>query len=243
MIKIPSNKSNAVSSIAKAKAPKKSTPPSTSSAKTPIEDNITIAGIPSAELTPKVQATLQSLVQEVNELRAELADVRQQLAEAELRADHDGFLEISNRRAFVRDLSRALALAERYNNIASLIFIDLNNLKNINDTYGHKAGDLALKHVAKIIQSQIRGGDSFGRLGGDEFGLILINADKDAATNKANYIAQSIKNHPLSWQKEMLQLSIAFGVIGITPGQSVEHALELADQAMYRHKRGEEKYD
>ncbi len=202
----------------------------------PVRDSITIAGIPEAELTPKVRYALTGLMEEVNALRVEVDELQSRLADAEVRADNDPLLGIPNRRAFVRDLSRALAMADRYQNQAALVFIDLNDLKMINDLHGHAAGDAALLHLSNFVAKNIRTVDSFGRIGGDEFGLILMNANLDLAQKKVEWLIDTIATVPLKWKDETLALNMACGIVEVTAGQTLENTLEKADKAMYADK-------
>src|SRR3546814_6151743 len=102
-----------------------------------------------------------------------------------------------NRRSFVRELGHMVSYASRYNIPTSLVYFDVNDLKGINDSLGHQAGDDAILHVAAVIQRNIRDSDRAGRLGGDEFAVVLPNAGEDAAQMKAANLAQIIYETPL----------------------------------------------
>lgn len=195
---------------------------------------ISFVGVPEAELTPRVRAALTALMQEVADLRRELADVRQRMASLEELASTDPLIGILNRRAFVAELSRALAMAERYSQKSSLIFADLDNLKTINDTRGHGAGDAAIAHAAAVIGANIRQTDVFGRLGGDEFAIILTNTPLDLAAQKAKFLSDIVRSTPGPGE---LRVGLTCGVIEIAPGLTVESALEAADRVMYEEKR------
>src|ERR1700712_1291455 len=134
-----------------------------------------VLGIPEAEFTPRVRDAIMGLMGEVDNLRRELSQTRARLDEAEKTADQDHLLPLLNRRAFVRELTRYIAFSGRYNTPASLIYFDMNHLKRINDTYGHAAGDAALKHFAETLLGHVRDSDCVGRLGGDEFGVLLTH--------------------------------------------------------------------
>ena len=82
-------------------------------------------------------------------------------------------IAVLNRRAFAREVSRFVSFAARYGTPATLLYLDLNNFKTVNDTYGHAAGDAVLRHFASLMTRQIRESDVLARLGGDEFGVIL----------------------------------------------------------------------
>src|SRR5690606_6845851 len=108
-----------------------------------------IAGIPESELTPRVQQAILTLMAEVSRLREELARSNERLEELERLADEDPLTGLFNRRAFVREVTRFAAYADRYRTPSSILFFDVNDLKVLNDTYGHETGDQALLHVAR----------------------------------------------------------------------------------------------
>ena len=143
-----------------------------------------VLGIPEAEFTPRVRDAIMSLMGEVDTLRRELTRPAHRLEEAEKTADQDQLLPLLNRRAFVRELTRYIAFTGRYNTPASLIYFDLNHMKQINDTHGHAAGDAVLEHFADVLLAHVRDSDSVGRLGGDEFGVLLSHADQDQALRR-----------------------------------------------------------
>lgn len=200
-------------------------------------DAVAIAGIPEAELTPKVRAALTALMGEVASLRAELAETRQRMSDLETLADSDPMLDVLNRRAFVREFNRALAMVERYGTPSSLVFLDLDNLKTINDHHGHAAGDAALTHASEIISANIRQTDIFGRLGGDEFAIILVQSEKAEALIKAQSLADLIARDEISTKAGPIKVTMSAGVVEIVKGLSAEEALQSADAAMYEEKR------
>jgi diguanylate cyclase (GGDEF)-like protein len=207
-------------------------PAAAASAPAPV-DPVAIAGIPEAELTPRVRAALASLLQELADLRRELDQARARMNELEAMASADPLLGILNRRAFVGELNRALAMGQRYRQPASLIFIDLDGLKAINDRHGHAAGDAALAHAASVIGANIRQTDVFGRLGGDEFAIILTNTAKAQAEQKARALADLVRTSPFAFGP----VEISCGVVEIGSDRNAEAALEAADRLMYEEKR------
>jgi diguanylate cyclase (GGDEF)-like protein len=200
-------------------------------------DAVVIAGIPDNELTPRVRAALTSLMEEVQALRAELAATRTRIGELEQLADADPLVGVLNRRAFVRELNRALAMTERYGTPSCLLFADLNELKLINDSLGHAAGDAALAHVAKVLSAHIRQTDAIGRLGGDEFGVILTQTDYKTAAEKAAALAGLVAVERVAWNGEPFAARISCGVVEIKRGLSADEALATADSAMYEAKK------
>lgn len=205
-----------------------------SSVKAP--DLSAVKGIPEAEFTPKVRDAIVALMHEVAELRGELQRYKARVADLERLADMDALVEIPNRRAFVRELARTMSYSERYGTSASLLYFDLNGFKEINDTYGHAAGDAALRYVARVLTENVRESDVVGRLGGDEFGVILAQADEKQARVKAEGLAATIGAKRVSWSGKRLIIRLAFGVYALKPGEDPGSALAAADRAMYSHK-------
>ena len=201
-------------------------------------DQITLAGVPEAELTPRVREALISLMQEVQSLRDQLTWSQERINELERLADSDPMLDIYNRRAFVRELDRALGMIDRYGMKASLIFVDLNDLKKINDQLGHGAGDAALTHVASVLSANLRQTDAVGRLGGDEFGVLLAQADQQTAELKAAQLSGAVAEKPVPWKDASFTAHISCGVVEIAKGVPADEAMERADDAMYAVKSG-----
>ncbi len=202
-----------------------------------ISDTASVLGIPASEMTPKVRNAIMTLMAEVENMRHELEIAHRRISELEKLADQDSLIEISNRRAFVREMTRMISYSDRYGINSSLIFLDMNDLKVINDTHGHKAGDLALVHVAKTMLSNLRDSDIIGRLGGDEFGIILPKASEENADTKAQQILMALETNPLMLEGKKVPLKIAYGIYPLHSGLSPDQALDHADKKMYSHKQ------
>ena len=196
-----------------------------------------VLGIPEAEFTPKVRDAIMGLMTEVDSLRRELQETKSRLDEVEKAADQDGMLPLLNRRAFVRELTRYIAFTGRYNTPASLIYFDLNHLKKTNDTHGHAAGDAILKHFADVLVTHVRDTDCVGRLGGDEFGVLLSHANQDQALKKADALAKALKDSPTEWNGNSFTVSFAYGAFELKSGDNPDVAMARADQAMYEQKK------
>ena len=123
-------------------------------------------------------------------LRAQLARAQAQINELEAAADIDFLLEIPNRRGFERELDRSIAYIKRYQASGALILLDVDRLKPINDAFGHAAGDQVLKSIVAALLRHVRASDVIGRLGGDEFGLLLWNLSETDAHAKAASLEQ-----------------------------------------------------
>ncbi|HYM31720.1 MAG TPA: GGDEF domain-containing protein [Candidatus Cybelea sp.] len=202
-----------------------------------INDTATVMGIPEAELTPKVRDAIMTLMAEVQSLRQELQRAHARLADLEKLADEDTLVPLPNRRAFVRELSRLQSFSQRYTVPCSLVFFDVNGFKAINDKFGHAAGDAALLRVAQTLVDNTRESDVVARIGGDEFGVILVQTENDVARKKAETLATAIQSRPLVWQENPLPLEVAYGVYPLGGGEDAGEALAAADKAMYANKR------
>jgi diguanylate cyclase (GGDEF)-like protein len=197
----------------------------------------TVLGIPESEFTPRVRDAIMGLMTEVDDLRRELSQTKARLDEVEKSADQDQLLPLFNRRAFVRELTRFIAFTGRYNTPASLIYFDMNHMKKINDSFGHAAGDAALKHFAETLMKYVRDSDCVGRLGGDEFGVLLTHAGQDQALKKADLLAEALTTNPLVWEGNPIPLSFSYGAFELKPGDNADIAIARADEAMYAQKK------
>ncbi len=181
-------------------------------------------------------ASPEALERENARLRAEVARLESRLAAAERLADRDPMLPLLNRRAFVRELGRALATARRYGDEAALVYLDMDGLKRINDAHGHGAGDAALAAVAAALVEQVRESDVVGRLGGDEFAVLLARAPLGEAQGKARALVQAVADAPLVFAGASIPLSVSAGVRGLDPRSTAAELLAQADAAMYLEK-------
>jgi diguanylate cyclase (GGDEF)-like protein len=200
-------------------------------------DSAAFFGLGPADITGPVQAALTTLLGEIEELRGEVQRLKARLTEAEGLADQDVLTPVLNRRAFVRELRRVIAFTHRYGGQTSLIYFDLDGFKAVNDRFGHAAGDVALKAVAERLAGAVRESDIVGRLGGDEFGVILVHADRATALAKAAVLATLVEDEPIASGEWLMPVRISYGVAQLMPGADAEQALTEADAAMYAHKR------
>lgn len=182
--------------------------------------------------------------QQISALEAEIARLHQELGARDeeiikLKAmvDQDMFLPLLNRRAFEREFTRAWSAAKRYKFPVSLIYFDLNNMKQINDQFGHETGDKALRSVAKLLRDNCRESDLAGRLGGDEFGLLLLQADQKAAKRKAAELASLVATTQIRTPARRITLSVSYGVAGGSGDGAVSAVIRTADRRMYEMKQ------
>ena len=147
----------------------------------------------------------------------------------------DSLTGILNRRAFYEVVSMELKKIDRYQGFFSVVFIDLDNFKTINDAFGHLIGDALLARVGDCINSQLRGTDIAARLGGDEFAILMAETDK-AAAQKAIPRLQAILINEMAASKWPVTFSMGVLTCDSAP-TSVQDTLHLADQLMYTAKR------
>jgi len=203
----------------------------------PAVASASVHGIPESEFTPKVRDAIMSLMGEVDSLRRELERTQKRLEEVEKSADQDQLLPVLNRRAFVRELTRQISAIARYKTPTSLIYFDLNHFSQVNDTHGHAGGDAALHHFADVLMKNVRDSDVIGRLGGDEFGILLSHASQEQAHKKADQLAEKLRTSPVAWNGKTIEVSFAYGAFELNPGDDADAAMARADEAMYAHKR------
>jgi diguanylate cyclase (GGDEF)-like protein len=157
-------------------------------------------------------------------------------AQALYEARHDALTGLANYREFMDRLEREVHRAERSHHSFTLLLLDLDDLKRINDLQGHLTGNRALRRLADVLNEHCRSTDLAARYGGDEFAVIMIDSDKGMAENVAQRIQNGLPAHP-----EKLALSVSIG-IAVYPGdgRSPAELLEAADRQLYRRKRSHE---
>jgi diguanylate cyclase (GGDEF)-like protein len=173
---------------------------------------------------------------EIRRLKAKLAQAMVRIEQLQASADTDFLLDIPNRRGFERELNRAISYIKRYHAGGALIVLDIDRLKPINDTFGHAAGDRVLKAIADVLSHQIRASDVIGRLGGDEFGLLLWNLSEVDAHAKAAALENDIDGLSFVFGGRAVGAGASAGVAVLGPHSEPGRALEEADCAMYVRK-------
>ncbi len=176
------------------------------------------------------------LLAEIERLKREVAIARARVAELEARADVDLQLDILNRRGFERELERARAHVQRYGTQAALMFIDLDGFKAINDRYGHGVGDAVLKAVVRELSAHVRASDIIGRLGGDEFGVLIWRVDEAQAGAKAHELETLIGGVAVTHGQARIQAAASVGTAPLFAGSSATEIIAAADRAMYLRK-------
>ncbi|MBD2307176.1 EAL domain-containing protein [Chroococcidiopsis sp. FACHB-1243] len=149
-------------------------------------------------------------------------------------ASHDPLTELYNRREFEKRLATAVHSAQNGSIQHVLCYLDLDQFKIINDTCGHTAGDMLLRHISSLLPTQLRKTDTLARLGGDEFGILLYSCPLEQATQIASVLRQQINDYRFVWQEKTFTVGVSIGLVEInitTP--SVASVLSAADAACY----------
>lgn len=158
--------------------------------------------------------------------------------ELERQATVDSLTGISNRRTLGELAARAIAAAHRHQRALAVLLVDADHFKKINDVYGHEVGDEALQTIAATLQCALRGEDLFGRLGGEEFVVVMPDADESAARAGAERLRHAVEQVALVARHRRVPLHVSIGVAVIAAGDDFASMLRRADQAMYAAKRG-----
>jgi diguanylate cyclase (GGDEF)-like protein len=171
------------------------------------------------------------------EILTDLADLVTEQIELRLAATTDGLTGALQRMAFLAEAGRDMALARRGGRPLSCLMIDADSFKAINDTYGHAAGDVVLRHIVTECRRVLREADYIGRLGGEEFAVMLPDADLEHACAIAERMRQRIADHPVQAAGNAIGATISVGVTALGPGDTmVSGLLERADHALYEAK-------
>ena len=177
-----------------------------------------------------------ALLEEIVRLRSDIQILSDKVLELEALAYRDPLVPLANRRGMLRDLEAMIARHQRHAIPSAVLFVDLDDLKILNDSFGHGGGDLALIHVAEKLLMGTRANDTVARLGGDEFCVLLDHADDKLARDIAERLVKLIAGEDCVYQSLPMPLSVAIGVTLIEAGDTPATVLARADQAMYRVK-------
>lgn len=202
-----------------------------------INDRMGMLGIPDGEMTDSVKLAVSALLEKLDDTSRELSRTKENLAEMERLVDVDCVAPIPNRRAFMRRLTWAITMHQRYGHPSTLLYFDINDFKDINDEHGHAAGDLAIRHISQLLSGAMRESDFLARIGGDEFAIIMYYANEDAAKKRGELISEKLRNTPFIFAGKQLGLSTAYGVYTVHSGDDAESCLAAADMSMYVDKR------
>ena len=170
----------------------------------------------------------------------DVSEIRGLTRQMSYQATHDALTGLINRREFERRVEEAMDSARAGDGVHILFYMDLDRFKAVNDSCGHLAGDSMLREVAGLIKEQVRDSDHVGRLGGDEFGTLLIGCPLDKARQIADDICRAVADYRFVWQDKIFDIGISIGVVEIAPalaGGALEDLMSAADSACYVAKQ------
>jgi diguanylate cyclase (GGDEF)-like protein len=184
----------------------------------------------------RLQRASENLEKEVMNRTSELRRAKDQLEELSIT---DGLTGLYNYRHLIHSLEAEIMRSKRYQRTLSLLLMDIDYFKNLNDTYGHLCGDYVIKTVGKLVKNNVRGTDVAARYGGDELAVMLIETDARHALEVAEKLKKEIEGHTFQWQQNQLSVNLSIGVATAPASgiQAVSDLVQAADQALYQAKR------
>ncbi len=181
-----------------------------------------------------VEAYYHTTTRRLEHSLRELTEAHRQL---ELLSRLDPLTQIANRRALLESMEKELRRSRRYHRRLALLFLDVDHFKAVNDEHGHAFGDRVLQRLTSIIGTLIRLADIFGRYGGEEFAIGLVECDETMAQEVTDRIRQTIARTTFEWDKHKTKITVSIGVALTTPEvETVDVLMEQADSALYRAK-------
>jgi diguanylate cyclase (GGDEF)-like protein len=192
-----------------------------------------------------LSALAESLRSEIDLRNSAMETLRESESQFKYLASHDPLTGAMNRRSFMERAVLELNSAALLKIPCGIIMMDIDHFKKFNDTYGHLAGDEALRHTVRIISSQLRKNDFLGRYGGEEFVFLFSNADKATGLHIAERVREAIQNNPVALEAGPASITASFGVAmadlpnhgeHVRMDQYIETIISNADSALYRAK-------
>jgi diguanylate cyclase len=173
----------------------------------------------------------------LRELEAEAAQFKKRLAEQKFRSLQDALTELPNRAAFDERFELELKRWKRYDKPLSIVLADVDHFKNINDSFGHSAGDKTLKVIARALRQSLRDTDFIARYGGEEFILLFPETAVHELEGPLNSLREKIKRIPFKFKDQSVPITISFGATQLRPTDTGREAFDRADEALYDAKR------
>jgi diguanylate cyclase len=189
--------------------------------------------------TTTMQVSMEVMKQQIQDSRQEINTLQERLKSALEEALSDPLTGLINRKGLSNAIENLLLSEELLNSTPSLLMLDIDHFKKINDTYGHAVGDRVIKMVGDILKQQIKGKDTVARYGGEEFCILLPETELTDAVKVAENIRQTIEKTRInrsSDNQEICRLTISIGVACYQPDRSILDWFERADSALYRSK-------
>lgn len=210
-----------------------------------VKNAVNSMGLPTnlGEAQSLLMKEIDHVISSNTSLKGKLARSQAVLTEQQSQIEHlrtavriDGLTQVANRTYFDEKLGEMIKLRQRYDDPFSLMVIDLDNFKGINDGFGHPAGDRILKGVAKKMKVTLRGSDFIARIGGDEYAVILIKSDISVATEVAWKLCEEVRASRFLLDNTKLSITLSIGVAEASAHDTEVTLLKRADEALYRAK-------
>jgi diguanylate cyclase (GGDEF)-like protein len=168
----------------------------------------------------------------------DITERRTMLEKLELHANQDYLTGLSNRRHFLEQGEIELSRVQRYGEALSVFMLDIDHFKNINDTHGHKAGDTVLQQLSQVLRETLRTADIIGRMGGEEFAILLPETDLQEAAEIAERLREIVARRDVILEAGLpLHITVSIGVVTLKDkGVNLDILLNLADKALYQAK-------
>ena len=183
------------------------------------------------------QTLLERALRYAAEAEQRMADQMQRIAQLESLSSTDPLTGLLNRRGIESHLAIALARARRYGERGAIAYCDLDDFKDVNDAFGHAAGDEALKAAARVLRNAVRESDIVGRLGGDEFAVVLVDTSWQDAAKRARTLEWLMNASGIVYRGRDIPIQVSIGIEPYGPADTVEDLIYRADMAMYYAKR------
>lgn len=167
----------------------------------------------------------------------ELAKLKKELEKYKMESVTDPLTGLFNRKFMMKKIEEEIERGKRYGSKFSIIFLDIDNFKRINDVYGHIVGDFVLKYLSNIIKSELRKVDYAFRYGGEEMVILLSETNLENALKFSERLLETVRNTIFKYKTEELKITVSIGVAEFKPGETIEQLIERADMAMLKAKQ------
>jgi diguanylate cyclase (GGDEF)-like protein len=190
-----------------------------------------------ADKDARARTLLERTLRYAAESEQRMADQMARISQLEFLSNTDALTGLLNRRGFCDHLGYALGRARRYGETGVIAYCDLDTFKSVNDAFGHSGGDALLIRVGDALAGSVRDIDIVGRLGGDEFGVVLVNTNWKDGAKRLRSLHWKLDNTAASYRGHDIPVQVSVGVEPYGPHDNPEELLHRADMAMYYNKR------
>lgn len=201
------------------------------------------ASLKECDRKPPSSVLLDRALEAAQGAEKKISEQAERIADLERMVMIDPLTGLLNRRGFEKELKRVLAASRRYGEQGVMIYVDLDEFKLVNDTYGHAAGDEMLRQVSRFLEKSVRESDYVARVGGDEFVIILIRISDENGVSRAKALSRSLNKAYISSGGKMIGVRASCGIQPFDGTEDPRCLLDRADRAMYKTKRARARLD